>query len=315
MTNKYLEKGFSLLEMLVVLAVFAVIISVATTLFISLIDRQRNIMAEQEMISQASLAVEKMARHIRDAKIDTSGSCTGQSGRIYLLTHEIDGFYGGIKFINQDDVCQEFYVDDNLLLKEVIGQNSPQNIFSEKFTILYLRFALNGRQALQFVSESDLEKPRVSFALNIKKLIDQVAFIKKPALTLNIAQAQVFEGIPTCGDGVCDPGEIIYCSNRCPLLDDCQACPSDPPTSTGLSCMNNICIANPSGNDNCILNTPCGFTPPPNTGYSCVNGTCLENPEGNDSCLLGASCNGSPSGPGPNSIPPEIVIQTTVSRP
>lgn len=354
--NASRNAGFSLVELLVVLAIFVIIIMTAGALFISIIDRQRNILADQEMTSQASFAVEYMSRSLRNIAEDTLGNCTGTVGGIYALTH-YDGnsqAYRGVIFLTQDNVCQEFYIDEYGWLKESKNGSGPQNIFSDKFTINYLRFAINGAKSINIAKKTDTLWPRITFVLSLKKVADQVAFSRAPLFKFNYASAQ-FQGIPTCGDGVCDPGESVYCSNRCPLADDCNACiappqaptgllcasgacimspngydnctlgsscssaPTPPSTPTGLSCVNQVCITNPSGTDTCNPGFACGSTPnpptpPTGTGLSCVNNTCIADSLGVDTCNLGSSCVSAPEPPLQNVSPTDMIIQVTVSR-
>lgn len=345
----YFQKGFSLLEILVVLAIFVLVVLVAGALFISIVDRQRNMLAEQEIISQASLATEYMSRSLRNVAEDTTGGCTGTVHGLYLLTHHDDWlqFYQGVKFLNQDNVCQEFYIDQFGFLKESKNGSVPQNIFSDKYKINYLRFALNGVKTLGLVKETDSVKPRITMVLSIQKLADKSSTQVSQLFTVNYAKAQ-FAGIPTCGDGVCDPGESVYCSNRCPLVDDCNTCIAPPQIPTGLSCSGGVCTQNPNGFDTCTLGSPCGSSPNPPTGLACINNQCLQSPSGTDTCTLGSACNLAPptpttgfscinntcspdplgtdtcsvgsscntaeSSPSTPPNPNEIIIQTTISR-
>lgn len=164
------SRGVTLIELIVVLAVFVFIILVTMSIFISIIRRQRGILTEQELLNQASYATEYMSRTIRDGIKDTTGDCLPSGGDIYLLTYYDDasGFYNGIKFITKDNVCQEFFLSGGVLTEAKDG-GSSQNILSDKFTIKYFRFIINGDKSLNKASESDLIQPRITFVLNIQK--------------------------------------------------------------------------------------------------------------------------------------------------
>lgn len=309
--ESYKSRGFSMVELIVVLAVFMIIVSVSVSLFISIIRHQSIILAEQEMLNQASYVTEYMSRTIRSGIKDQTGSCIDNPGNIYLLTHfnSASGFYNGIKFITENNICQEFFLDDDNILKEIKDGQSAQSIFSDKFPLGYFRIILNGDKRLSVATENDLLQPRITFVLSIKKLPSQIAKISPPFLKLNYARAD-FIGIPVCGDGVCDFGEAIYCSNRCPLLDDCVACPPPPPAVTGLSCVDSMCISDFIGTDNCLLGTSC-VLPPPTTGLSCLNNMCVASPTGIDSCFVGSSCGQLPPA---GTSQQDIIIQATVSQ-
>ncbi len=152
MLNKK-DKGFTLIEMIVVMAVLLFVVGTAINIFISIAQHQRVILSEQEILNQTSFVLERMSKALRVAKKDSTGVClTGYAGHNYLLTRPINGVYTGIKFINQSDgdACQEFYLDitdvDNPVLKEVRGIGKPAvALTSDRLMINSIRFGINGR--------------------------------------------------------------------------------------------------------------------------------------------------------------------------
>lgn len=169
------SRGFTLVELVVVLSVFSIIIASVATIFVSIVQHQRRILADQEVISQVSYAKEYMSRALRSAVKDASGDCLfdGESnypGYIYLPTHynATTNDYEGIKFITKDNVCQEFFFDrDDGLLKEVKNGGQPLALMSDKFDIQYVIFAINGDKEMYGASQDDLIQPRVTFVLEI----------------------------------------------------------------------------------------------------------------------------------------------------
>jgi len=163
--------GVTLIELVVVLAIFMIVMVITVSIFISMAERQKNILEEQEILNQTSYVAEYMSRTIRTAKIDEVGKCLSNNfiGYNYLLTHYnlSEGFYQGIEFISGDDVCLEFFLDSDGVLKEVKNKNTPQSILSSKFTIKYLRFIINGDKTLQGTSKNDLVQPRITMILDI----------------------------------------------------------------------------------------------------------------------------------------------------
>ncbi len=179
MTNdkrKIYQKGFTIIELVVVLAVFLIIIGVVADIFISMVASERRILAEQELLNQTSFAIEYMSKAIRMATKDTSGNCLGQIGYIYLLTHcDVDNICHGIKFINQTsgNTCQEFFLDSTTdpekpTLKEIKGNGTAKNILSDSFEIKYGKFIINGDDTLGFALSEDLIQPRVTVLLDVK---------------------------------------------------------------------------------------------------------------------------------------------------
>jgi prepilin-type N-terminal cleavage/methylation domain-containing protein len=174
-------KGFTLVELIVVMAVFLLIIGTAIGIFISIVQDQRRILNEQELLNQTSYALEHMSKALRMAKKDTEGNCLGQDyiGYNYLLTRwdGTRGAYNGIKFINQsdNDACQEFfleYIDSNhqelgFVLKEIKKYNpaeldNPVLLTSSKLKINSIGFNVIG------ASENDGVQPRITISLDIQ---------------------------------------------------------------------------------------------------------------------------------------------------
>src|SRR3989344_2850901 len=176
--NASKDKGFTLVEVVVVLAIFIIVIDVAVTIFISMISHQKRILEEQEFINQASYAMEYMSKSLRVAAKDNDGICLqGYPGYIYLLPaaryNAQDGFYEGVKFLTEDGACKEFFLDSSGLLKEARNQDTPQNILSGKFTVKEARFIANGDKTLNGASGIGSIQPRLTILLKIETNIGQ----------------------------------------------------------------------------------------------------------------------------------------------
>ena|SRR3989344_9093087 len=152
------SKGFTLVELIVVMAVLLFVVGTAVGIFISVVQHQGIILYEQELLNQASFVLERMSKALRVAKKESSpATCLIDSfgvsypGYNYLLTRYISGVYTGIKFINQsdDNACQEFYLDntdpDNPVLREIKDNGVEVAITSDKLMINSIRFGINGK--------------------------------------------------------------------------------------------------------------------------------------------------------------------------
>ena len=169
------SNGVTLLEIVVALALFLVIIGVAISIFISIVQHQRRILNEQELLGQISYFTEYISRGLRMAVKDIPGVClidgeTSYPNYIYLLTryNSVSGFYEGVKFINSNGVCEEIYLDTDKVLKESKNGQAPQNILSSKFQINYNRFVINGSKAVKGASGLGAIQPRISLLLNVQ---------------------------------------------------------------------------------------------------------------------------------------------------
>lgn len=175
------QKGFTLIELVIVSAVFLFVIGGATIIFISMINHQRNILKEHEFLNQISYAEEYMSKALRMAKTSTTveDSLCIPGGNIYKLTRESGGYYRGVKFINQsdNDACQEFFWDASGVMKEAKGALAPVEVpvTSESLEILSARFGINGGNGC-FGGENcpdgairtDGIQPRITILLTVK---------------------------------------------------------------------------------------------------------------------------------------------------
>jgi len=194
------SKGFTLIELIVVMAVFLFVIGAAIGIFISIIQSQKRVLSEQQFLNQISYVEEHMSKALRMAGKDTTGGCLGQAGYIYLLTryNTSTALFRGIKFLNQSEVdssgnpvCQEFFLAgagtpaDPYVLKELKNSNNNDNavpLTSSNLQIsnYLIRFGINGSTGGTLYSDScqstvqcgasdvDLFQPRVTILLNIK---------------------------------------------------------------------------------------------------------------------------------------------------
>jgi hypothetical protein len=187
------------------MAIFLFVIGAAIGIFISIIQYQKRVLSEQQLLNQISYAEEYMSKALRMAKAELNEDClvdalnNDHPGYIYLLTHydQPSGLYRGIKFINQSDidpstgfpVCQEFFLDGNgsannpYILKEKRGSNTPVAITPTDLQINSIKFSINGADGSTTgcnntdqcqapnccgTSEIDTVQPRVSILLSIQ---------------------------------------------------------------------------------------------------------------------------------------------------
>ena len=180
---KNTSKGFTLVELIVVMAVLLFVLGTAVSIFISLVQHQRIILSEQELLNQTSFVLERMSKALRAAKkedpttavclVDSSG--VSYPGYNYLLTRPVKEVYTGIKFINQSDnnVCQEFYLDNsdiaNPVLKEIKNNSQPVALTSDRLMINAIRFSINGRNgSTGGITDDNNIQPRVTIFLDIQ---------------------------------------------------------------------------------------------------------------------------------------------------
>ena len=165
LTSKNKSCGYTLIELVVILAIFLFVVAAAIGIFLSIIVHQKRVLAEQQLLYQISYAEEYVSKALRMATVDIDGSCLGGQGFIYLLTDYDTNTqsYRGIKFLNQSDAdeygtpaCQKIYfekenpdcADESLLecqlvLKEIKNDSVPVNLTSTDLKINLGQFIVN----------------------------------------------------------------------------------------------------------------------------------------------------------------------------
>lgn len=166
------KKGFTIIELIVVMAVFLLVLSTTVLIFTSIIRNQKKILTEQEILNEVSYIIEHVSKALRMAKTD-DGSCLGLDyvNYNYKLTHQKSNFFEGIKFVNQSDgdVCQEFYLDDaTSILYEVRNGLEPVPLTSNKFKVNYVKFIINGTSTLDGSFLQDGSQSKVTIVLDIE---------------------------------------------------------------------------------------------------------------------------------------------------
>jgi prepilin-type N-terminal cleavage/methylation domain-containing protein len=112
------NKGFTIIELLVVIGVFSGVITFIVGIFVSNFKMQRRTMTVQKTIGEISYALEYMSRAIRMARNDVSGSCLEESDpEGYTYGTPTQG--NGIQFIDYQNNCVKFFLEDGLLKKGI----------------------------------------------------------------------------------------------------------------------------------------------------------------------------------------------------
>ncbi|MCX6723587.1 MAG: type II secretion system protein [Candidatus Staskawiczbacteria bacterium] len=194
MTISNFKKGFTLIEIIVVMAVFMFIIGAGIGLFLSIVKSQKRILAEQQLINQISYAEEYMSKALRMAVKDSAGTCLTDDSPTspnfghyytnynYLLTRPINNFFTGIKFINASNgnICQEFFLDTDGVLYERKKGVAQVPLTSSNMKVNFVRFGINGYngcyggntcpsgdQDTAVFTVTPLPQPRITTLLNV----------------------------------------------------------------------------------------------------------------------------------------------------
>ncbi len=148
-----MNKGFSLLEVIVATAIFSVAVSSISAVFVVAVRTQRNVLGQQDLIDNTRYALEHMSRQIRMARRDETGVCVGQAD--YTFTA------GGnsLTFIDYRGDCLNYDTTGGRI-RMTLNQGTPVDLTSDDIRVNILDFEVDGEDAY------DTKQPRVTIYLD-----------------------------------------------------------------------------------------------------------------------------------------------------
>jgi prepilin-type N-terminal cleavage/methylation domain-containing protein len=159
-------RSFTLIELLVVIGIFSIAIGAISGIFISGLFSQRSVLAEQEILSQISYAIEYMGRAIRMAKKDDV-SFSGQTKNCLFgdkVNYETPT-ESELRFRNYQNQCQKFFLLGNQIYEQKdYDTGGPQiPLTSPSLRINSLKFQAFGQ------SQTDNLQPRVTISIEVER--------------------------------------------------------------------------------------------------------------------------------------------------
>jgi len=181
------NKGFTLIETLIVMAITSILAIGATQLLSSTIKVQSYTLANQSMIDQTSFMIETMARDIRLAVKDYKNECGIKDEIGNPGNYVVENGGTSIKFMTQRSQCVQYsFVNDpdfpRLMVSKfstsTAGEGWPTEdkkiyilpLNSQEFKISNLRFEVRNNAVLQ--------QPRVTVFLSLESKLFKEANIK-----------------------------------------------------------------------------------------------------------------------------------------
>lgn len=161
-----MKKGFTIIESLVAVGLFSVFIGIAWGGFTNALRTQREIAAMVSAQSNASLALEQMAREMRtgylfchdpDSAAVTS-TCQAYCGVVSGSIWQCNNF---IQFRNAATELVAYQLENGALERESSSTGNFQPITSDNVNIQYLSFYLQGQL------EGDHWNPRITISLGV----------------------------------------------------------------------------------------------------------------------------------------------------
>ena len=152
------NKGFTLIEMVVAVAIFTLLVGTTSSVFLSSIRNQKQGLATQEVLDQASYLMEYISRSLRMAIKDdiSSGGVTMDCLSGNRVNYEFAGQC--LSFRNYQNTCQQFCLEGTRLKDENGNYLTSTNLQVAGFAV-----TLNG------VTQPPVDnlQPRVTVSLNI----------------------------------------------------------------------------------------------------------------------------------------------------
>lgn len=169
-----LKKGYTLVEVLMAVAIFFTLVAGPSGLFISSLRSQARILALREVADNTSYVFEYVSRALRMAKKELNcgdkalpETCFCLKSNGYGSNYEITQGGRGIKFNNYQDtpVCQEFFwdINDNRFKESKNGAIPAVPLTSDDLEITMLKFEVFGE------GQEDDFQPRVTILFEITK--------------------------------------------------------------------------------------------------------------------------------------------------
>ena len=150
-----MKKGFTLIELMVSMAIFLIVMVSIIELFGSGIKVQKKSLALQALSDNTSYAVEYMSRTIRMAKKDLNGTYISAGCNFETLTN-------GIRFLNYKREDQWFILDNGQVKEKKGSAAEFTALTSDNFQVNKLVFRVLG------ACQDDELQPKVTIVMEIQ---------------------------------------------------------------------------------------------------------------------------------------------------
>ncbi len=150
-----MNKGITLIELLLSVGLFSIVIISFLQLFGSAFKEQRKILIKNALLNNASYAIEYMARALRMAQKDENETCIS-GGSNYEITPSAEE----IKFLNYKGECQKFLLSNDSL--KVAKSSAEMDLTSSALKVKKLKFIGS--------DSNPNEQPKITFALEFETI-------------------------------------------------------------------------------------------------------------------------------------------------
>ncbi len=152
-------KGYTLVELIVAVTIFAILVAAPTGIFVSSLKGQNRALILREITDNASYVAEYMSRSLRMALKDDLDGVSCLSGD--NVNYELEDSNHRINFKDHNEQCHSFYLENGRIKEE----RGSEILFltSDDLEVKQLEFRIYGE------NQDDDNQPRVTLSFEIEK--------------------------------------------------------------------------------------------------------------------------------------------------
>ena len=168
--NNQKIKGFTLVETLVALVIFGFVSVILVNIFVSVLNSQKRILQNQEIMNQSSYALEYMTKAIRMAEKDMAGTCSGAAGENFRVgTSPVSIAFLSYDIKDDSHKCIQFLIEDAAIKeRRSTDESLPTG------TALPITSSAVSVDRLEFLVEGDIFgdniQPKITVMIKMKSL-------------------------------------------------------------------------------------------------------------------------------------------------
>lgn len=159
MSKKPINAGFTLVEMIVVIALLGLLVGVVFNLFASGFSSQRNTLSVQKSTNQLSYIAEYMGRALRQATKDLNGTCITAKKNFEVVS-------GELRFLDKASRCRAFFLAGTQIKEKISPDSSSSGLVGTDQPLTPSGMSVtNFNVVLQGEVQTDAMQPRITFVM------------------------------------------------------------------------------------------------------------------------------------------------------